>query len=203
MIPLMCFYKYKDLLALMLIILILAPCTYVYAYACTYSYSVLQEFLNRNRTTIDFIIASFKVNTMPFIIGSKISSLHVATCINNELIEGVVHIIPRKYVESFLPSLNKSIEISVIGEDKVLENDTLIAIIPVPKNILESSSMEISSTKYVSGVELIGSCGWDIQYAKKRLHNRAFIEIQKGSIVYIISEKKIINLEIPIRFYMF
>jgi len=63
--------------------------------------------------------------------------------------------------------------------------------------------MEISSTKYVSGVELIGSCGWGVQYAKKRLRNRAFVEVQKGSIVYIVSEKKIINLEISIRFYIY
>ena len=197
----MCFYKYKDLLALALIILIVAPYTYVFVYASTYSVPIGPS--NKSRVTIDFVVASFKANIISSIIGSKISSLHIATCIGNELIEGSIYITPRRYVKSFLPPLNRSIEIPIIGEDKVLENDTLIAIIPVPKNILESDSIGISSTRYASGIELIGSCGWGVQYAKKRLHNRVFVEIPIGSRVYIASINKVVNLKTPIRFYIY
>lgn len=174
----------KALLSFVIISLILLP-SFTVASAALPHYTLISKdtrihhvvLPKNNGFKLKYIWLILRASQLPGLVGADIRSLHVVSCINNSLIEGVVYVLPREIKKSFIAELNATSLIPLYGSTKLYPNDLLLLLVPVPATSITSTL----KNSYPGFHSLQPLCEWGRKYALLRLHNR--IAIPLGSVI--------------------
>ena len=199
----------RLVIAALMIVLILLPISYIHVVSSESTTLITQSAENsftslnvkerRNDTSVEvkFKVIVMRVGSISQLIGARADSLHIVSCIDGVPVPGSVYVVPRRFTETFMTALNRTVPIPELGDSILRPDDILILFIPVKVGEQSRSITEIGNNSFT----LTPLCGWSIG-----LDERALIHIPTGvpTIDLQIGSRNVVkSLLTPIAFHIY
>jgi len=125
-----------------------------------------------------FATLALPVKILKDLVGVSIRSVTASPCYDDSIVI-VPYVLPKRFMRSFMSSLNATVLLPDFGDGVLTEDDVLLLAVPIPMS-------RVVSTK----------CGWAVHAAKSGLRERYLITLRQG--MQVATEKGLEALQSPI-----
>jgi hypothetical protein len=125
-----------------------------------------------------FVTLALPVKLLRNLVGVSIKSIVASPCYDDTLVI-VPYVLPKRFMRSFMPSLNATVLLPDLGDGVLTEDDVLILEVPIPIGRATSAR-----------------CGWAVHVAKSGLRERYLVTLRQG--MQVTTEKGLEALQNPI-----
>jgi hypothetical protein len=125
-----------------------------------------------------FVTLALPVKLLRNLVGVSIKSIVASPCYDDTLVI-VPYVLPKRFMRSFMPSLNATVLLPDFGDGVLTEDDVLILEVPIPIGRATSAR-----------------CGWAVHVAKSGLRERYLVTLGQG--MQVATEKGLEALQNPI-----
>jgi hypothetical protein len=125
-----------------------------------------------------FVTLALPVKLLRNLVGASIKSIVASPCYDDAIVI-VPYVLPKRFMRSFMSSLNATVLLPDFGDGVLTEDDVLILEVPIP-----------------IGRAVSARCGWAVHAAKSGLRERYLITLGQG--MQVATEKGLEALQNPI-----
>jgi hypothetical protein len=142
-----------------------------------------------------FVTLALPVKLFRNLVGVSITSIVASPC-HDDTIGIFPYVLPKRFMRSFMPSLNATVLLPDFGDGVLTEDDVLILGVPIPIGVLTEDDVLILGVPIPIGRATSTRCGWAVHAVKSGLRERYLVTLGQG--MQVATEKGLEALQNPI-----